>query len=470
MLVLPQEVEVEVRGIQLKYYEDLGYVVPKVWDKKVKKYIIKRGTKITINVEHLTNANKSVIKVFCDYCGKEECIPYLKFYTQMKASNKYNCKKCLGKKISESKMKYTYEDVLNSFLNVNYTLLTPKEAYKTSDTILYYKCNICGHEARMKFTDFNEGTRCQKCKRKELADLQRFSYNYVYDCFIEQGCLLLSNIYKNKDSIMDYICSCGKESKISFSSFQSGSRCKECGYKKIGDKKRLPYQIVSNIFENNGCHLLSKTYKNSNQKLLYICECGHEDEKDLYHFIRGQRCNFCACERKATQFRHDYDFVYKQFSNKGFKLLSPIYYNMAQQLEYICTCGNIAFTTLNNLRVIKSCNTCHQEKNNISSEKQLIRGSIEYKNWRNEVFKRDNYVCQKCFIPNQKLLNAHHKDGFHWCDEKRLDVDNGVTLCIDCHEDFHSSFGNWYNTLTQFDEWTLCIKNNYIKEVKYECI
>jgi len=58
--------------------------------------------------------------------------------------------------------------------------------------------------------------------------------------------------------------------------------------------------------------------------------------------------------------------------------------------------------------------------------------SEEFKVWRNEVLDRDGYICQKC---NQKKseLHAHHikpKAKF-W--ELRTDINNGITLCRDCH-------------------------------------
>jgi len=50
-------------------------------------------------------------------------------------------------------------------------------------------------------------------------------------------------------------------------------------------------------------------------------------------------------------------------------------------------------------------------------------------------------------------LNAHHKDGYHWCIDKRLDISNGETLCTDCHKSFHKLYGNKNNTKEQYNEW-----------------
>ncbi len=84
-----------------------------------------------------------------------------------------------------------------------------------------------------------------------------------------------------------------------------------------------------------------------------------------------------------------------------------------------------------------------------------VRNSKKYLEWRSDVFKRDNYTCQKCRDRNRKglgravYLQADHGKEFniimrenniqtlqdaYSCDEL-WDVSNGNTLCIDCHNE-----------------------------------
>lgn len=71
-------------------------------------------------------------------------------------------------------------------------------------------------------------------------------------------------------------------------------------------------------------------------------------------------------------------------------------------------------------------------KGGITPLNQIIRHSIEYKLWRIAVFERDKYTCRFCGQIGGKL-NADHIKPFSLFPELRFAIDNGRTLCIDCH-------------------------------------
>jgi len=92
----------------------------------------------------------------------------------------------------------------------------------------------------------------------------------------------------------------------------------------------------------------------------------------------------------------------------------------------------------------------------ISSENERIRHGIEYNLWREAVFARDNYTCQKCDQSGGKL-RAHHMFNFSTYLDLRFAIDNGITLCKKCHKEFHKIYGSRNNTKEQLIEF-LCSK------------
>lgn len=79
-------------------------------------------------------------------------------------------------------------------------------------------------------------------------------------------------------------------------------------------------------------------------------------------------------------------------------------------------------------------------KGGITDELRQLRQTEEYQFWRNKVYARDNWTCQKC---NKKLkdLCAHHIKSFKDYPELRYNVSNGQTLCRSCHKKVHEEIG-----------------------------
>lgn len=72
-------------------------------------------------------------------------------------------------------------------------------------------------------------------------------------------------------------------------------------------------------------------------------------------------------------------------------------------------------------------------KGGVTSIYKVIRKSVEYKLWRKAVFERDKYTCIWCGQKGKKL-HADHIKRFADYPELRFAIDNGRTLCIDCHK------------------------------------
>ena len=93
----------------------------------------------------------------------------------------------------------------------------------------------------------------------------------------------------------------------------------------------------------------------------------------------------------------------------------------------------------------------HNWKDGVTKIEKAIRRLPEYDTWKNGVFKRDDYTCRDCGRRGGDL-EAHHdpktfaqiiqeyniKTIENALNCKELwDINNGVTLCVDCHDKRH---------------------------------
>jgi hypothetical protein len=130
-----------------------------------------------------------------------------------------------------------------------------------------------------------------------------------------------------------------------------------------------------------------------------------------------------------------------------------------------CDCGGLKQTRYRALKD-KDCISCgcigrgtysQTGEDNANWDPKLTdedrgRNIVKYKSFILKVYRRDKYRCRRCKSIGKKL-NAHHLDGWNWCKEKRYDINNVITLCYDCHKDFHDEYGRGNNTSKQFLEF-----------------
>jgi 5-methylcytosine-specific restriction endonuclease McrA len=94
----------------------------------------------------------------------------------------------------------------------------------------------------------------------------------------------------------------------------------------------------------------------------------------------------------------------------------------------------------------------HNWQGGVTPMRVTMRKGLDYALWRIKVYDRDEYTCQKCNEVGG-ILKAHHMDSFADFPEYRLDVENGVTLCHECHREFHHRYGTHHNRKWQTIEF-----------------
>lgn len=73
------------------------------------------------------------------------------------------------------------------------------------------------------------------------------------------------------------------------------------------------------------------------------------------------------------------------------------------------------------------------------------RFTQEYKDWRNQIFERDNYTCVWCGAVGGRL-EADHIYPQAFFPEKRYQIDNGRTLCKECHKNTFTYLNPYLDT------------------------
>jgi len=175
-----------------------------------------------------------------------------------------------------------------------------------------------------------------------------------------------------------------------------------------------------------------------------------------------------SCSRKG---KHHSDKIRQKISKSNKGKNHPSYKDGRSFKKYYCKECEKEINWKSFFHGQGRCKSCSRiGKNNpnyIDGRKSLyssIRGLEEYKNWRNQIFKRDSYTCQECGNNQSNNLNAHHKTEFNKLLQEFLKeydqfspiedketlvrlamkwqpfwyIDNGITLCEDCHKIEHS--------------------------------
>lgn len=91
-------------------------------------------------------------------------------------------------------------------------------------------------------------------------------------------------------------------------------------------------------------------------------------------------------------------------------------------------------------------------KEGISEKHSQITKGVEWRLWREAVYKRDKWICQKC-KEHRNDLRPHHILNFSTHIELRFAIDNGITLCEKCHNEFHKIYGKLKNNRKQLKEF-----------------
>ena len=197
----------------------------------------------------------------------------------------------------------------------------------------------------------------------------------------------------------------------------------------------------------NQCKVCRKSLRNKTH-ILICSQCGKE-------FLGRKGKKFCSKEcrsiwqsqnltgDKAPSWRGGDIYFYCDYCGEESHCLKSVY-NKSDKHFCSIECRGKYFSGENNPSYNPSLTQKEREQG------RTMEGS---KQWRKQVYERDNYTCQCCGDNRGHNLNAHHLNSHNWDKENRTNVDNGITLCEKCHKEFHHIYGYGDNTKEQFEEY-----------------
>lgn len=244
-------------------------------------------------------------------------------------------------------------------------------------------------------------------------------------------------------------------------------RCPVC------NKTRWMYAKIYFISGNTICHKCGlkqrrKTLKKGNEynrwTVLDIgkqvgfskcqCECGTIKEVDNGSLKQGLSKS-CGClnieqlqnRRKYLKIGAPYGkLIIKEHSKKaGYSICECDcgkicnVRNSGLKRDIINSCGCFKKGNLKNHKILKGKDHPNW-KGGISNKRERAMQTKVYKTWRIAIYERDNYTCQKCKQVGYKL-NVHHIESYAEHENKRCEIDNGITFCYKCHLKFHKKYG-----------------------------
>lgn len=215
----------------------------------------------------------------------------------------------------------------------------------------------------------------------------RRNFEYIYNAFKNEGCLLLEIEFINSKHKMRYICSCGNESLICWNNFQQGYRCANCG----GNKK-LSQEYVNQTFLDAGCECLD-IYKNMDTPLKYKCVCGNISKITFGNFKKGVRCLNCRNKNNSGINNNKWNPNREQIKlNKKIRTFS-------RSLIHNC---------LKSIKIKKESKTEELLGYNIKQLLEHLQTDPNFNEWKNDSYNWhiDHIIPVKAFIENN-IINLN---------------------------------------------------------------
>ena len=258
---------------------------------------------------------------------------------------------------------------------------------------------------------------------------------------------------ENNNVLWECLCDCGKHISVASIRLTRGDT-KSCGCittkVDLTGKRFGKWTVLGDIGK-----------RTSSGTVMWNCLCDCGEQKDVSgHSLRRGKSTSCGCSKINN-------LIGLRFGKLEVKKKVDKKIGTGIVWECLCDCGKSTEvrSMLLSQGITKSCGCLgvprginHYKYNEKLTEDERRNGRYglgdgDFRVWSKMVKDRDNYTCQVCGDNKGGNLNSHHLNAWNAFPKQRFDLENGTTLCTDCHKEFHKLHGNGDNTREQFNEY-----------------
>jgi len=231
---------------------------------------------------------------------------------------------------------------------------------------------------------------------------------------------------KHREIMWDCLCSCGNKKVIRGFTLKNGMS-KSCGC--LSRERTHIARFIDLTGKTFGrLTAISRAPDDKHKNTMWNCKCVCGIERIVVGYgLKSNRTKSCGCLNDENRKRNG-----KDHPNYGKKA--------TEETKHKMSLSKIGFRhseeSKRKMSLLQTGENHPNWKGGITPEYRRVRNLAKYKQWRTNVFIRDDYTCQTCGQRGH-TLNAHHIQDFANFTEHRFNVDNGETFCEPCHRELH---------------------------------
>jgi hypothetical protein len=154
-MLLDKEIETGLNGGMAKYYESLGYDIPRRMTKQYKMQVPLHA-KIKVKISDLPKNSMLKVRVECDCCKKEMKMAYQSYCCYKHEDDTYYCNKCKAKLFNSGKNSSNWNpNITDEERELKRNTLEYTKWVKTVLARDNYICQCCGKEIKKEITHYH---------------------------------------------------------------------------------------------------------------------------------------------------------------------------------------------------------------------------------------------------------------------------------------------------------------------------